>query len=189
MGTGNWDILLISALSLGKHDSEEGGSPSWSACIRLFSLSHLDVLRWDNNKSENLVLPSRIAPHWPPPVEHPTGIPWATWAPDSKMRRKHSHLETDDSTSQTAHLMGRESFTFDDDRPTMPHSQNSNASFWERARQDRRNFLLLVLLYFLQGIPMRLAGGLMPFLFKKNLSYSQIAFFSLSSYPCSLKFL
>lgn len=106
-----------------------------------------------------------------------------------EMRRKHSHLETDDSASQTAHLMSRESFTLDDDPPTMPHSQNSNASFWELPRQDRRNFLLLVLLYFLQGIPMGLAGGSVPFLLKKNLSYSQLGVFSLSSYPYSLKLL
>lgn len=51
---------------------------------RIFRDSHLDLPRWDNKKSENLVLPSRIAPHRPPQVEHPTGIPWATWTPDSK---------------------------------------------------------------------------------------------------------
>ncbi len=106
-----------------------------------------------------------------------------------ELRRKHSHLESPTSASQTAHLMSRESFTLDDEPPPVPHTSNSNASFFELPRQDRRNFLLLVLLYFLQGIPMGLAGGSVPFLLKKHLSYAQIGVFSLSSYPYSLKLL
>ena len=56
-------------------------------------------------------------------------------------------------------------------------------------RQDQRNFLLLILLYFLQGIPMGLATGSVPFLLKQHLSYGQIGIFSLASYPYSLKLL
>ena len=61
--------------------------------------------------------------------------------------------------------------------------------FLELPAQDRKNFLLLVLLYFLQGIPMGLATGSVPFLLKKHLSYGQIGVFSLASYPYSLKLL
>ena len=49
--------------------------------------------------------------------------------------------------------------------------------------------MLLVLLYFLQGIPMGLAGGSVPFLLKSHLSYGQIGVYSLASYPYSLKLL
>lgn len=106
-----------------------------------------------------------------------------------EMRRKNPSLDSPTTASQTAHLMSRESFTLDDEPLTTPHTANSNASFFQLPRQDRRNFLLLVLLYFLQGIPMGLASGSVPFLLKKHLSYSQIGVFSLASYPYSLKLL
>ncbi|KAI9675071.1 MAG: hypothetical protein M1817_001478 [Caeruleum heppii] len=92
--------------------------------------------------------------------------------------------------SPTANLMSRESFSLDHDTPTTPRTPGaSNHSFWELPVQDRRNFLLLVLLYFLQGIPMGLAAGSVPFLLKSHLSYGQIGVFSLASYPYSLKLL
>lgn len=106
-----------------------------------------------------------------------------------EMRRKHPSLDFPTNASQTAHLMSRESFTLDDEPLTSSHAANSNASFFQLPRQDRRNFLLLVLLYFLQGIPMGLASGSVPFLLKKHLSYSQLGVFSLASYPYSLKLL
>ena len=102
-----------------------------------------------------------------------------------EMRRKNAST---DSTSQTRHLMASESFSLDDDPPPTP-IHNTNTSFSDLPRQDKRNFLLLVLLYFLQGIPMGLAGGSVPFLLKPNLSYSQLGVFSLASYPYSLKLL
>lgn len=105
-----------------------------------------------------------------------------------EMRRKHPVLESPDASSQRAHLMGREGFSLDDTPPT-PMTPNPNASFFDLPRQDRRNFLLLVLLYFLQGIPMGLASGSVPFLLKPKLSYSQIGVFALASYPYSLKLL
>ena len=105
---------------------------------------------------------------------------------DLEMRRKNAAL---DSPTQTANLMSRESFSLDNEPPPTPiHS--SHVGFFDLPRQDRQNFLLLVLLYFLQGIPMGLAGGSVPFLLKsKHLSYGQIGVFSLASYPYSLKLL
>ena len=105
-----------------------------------------------------------------------------------EMRRKRPVLESPDTSSQTAHLMGREGFSLDDTPPT-PMTPNPNASFFDLPRQDRRNFLLLVLLYFLQGVPMGLAFGSVPFLLKPKLSYSQVGVFMLASYPYSLKLL
>ncbi|KAF7727663.1 hypothetical protein EC973_007321 [Apophysomyces ossiformis] len=55
--------------------------------------------------------------------------------------------------------------------------------------KDRANFALLVVLYMLQGVPVGLSFGSIPFLLKAKLSYSQIAIFSLSSWPYSLKLL
>lgn len=106
-----------------------------------------------------------------------------------EMRRKHPSLESPTAASQTAHLMSRESFTLDNEPPQTPITPNANSSFFDLPRQDRRNFLLLVLLYFLQGIPMGLAGGSVPFLLKQHLSYGQIGVFTLASYPYSLKLL
>ena len=106
-----------------------------------------------------------------------------------EMRRKHPSLESPDTASQTAHLMSREGFSLDDEPPPTPVTPNPNTSFFDLPRQDRRNFLLLVLLYFLQGIPMGLAFGSVAFLLKSHLSYGQIGVFSLASYPYSLKLL
>ena len=101
-----------------------------------------------------------------------------------EMRHKNASLD-----SPTQHLMASESFSLDDEPPPTPSIHNSNTSFFDLPRQDRRNFLLLVLLYFLQGIPMGLAGGSVPFLLKSHLSYGQIGIFTLASYPYSLKLL
>ncbi|KAK5112410.1 hypothetical protein LTR85_011519 [Meristemomyces frigidus] len=110
-------------------------------------------------------------------------------------RNKHASLDVpDDAASQTARLMGRSSFTLDEAVPPIsPTAKEAgdvqSNGFFELPEQDRRNFLLLVLLYFLQGIPMGLAGGSVPFLLKSHLSYGQIGVYSLASYPYSLKLL
>ncbi|KJA29317.1 hypothetical protein HYPSUDRAFT_1076308 [Hypholoma sublateritium FD-334 SS-4] len=54
--------------------------------------------------------------------------------------------------------------------------------------KDKRNMVLLCVLYLLQGIPVRALGSV-PFLLKEHLSYSQLGTFALSSYPYSLKLL
>ncbi|RLV91400.1 putative membrane protein [Spathaspora sp. JA1] len=53
--------------------------------------------------------------------------------------------------------------------------------------QDRKAFIILVILYCLQGVPVGLAFGSIPFILKSKLSYSQVGLFSLASYPYSLK--
>ncbi|KAH8834944.1 acetyl-coenzyme A transporter 1-domain-containing protein [Flagelloscypha sp. PMI_526] len=55
--------------------------------------------------------------------------------------------------------------------------------------RDKRNMVLLCVLYLIQGVPTGLALGSVPFLLKEKLTYSAIATFSLSSYPYSLKLL
>jgi PAT family acetyl-CoA transporter-like MFS transporter 1 len=68
-----------------------------------------------------------------------------------------------------------------DDRKPLSLSQLSEI--------DKRNFFSLVLLYMLQGVPVGLAFGSVPFLLKSKLSYGQIGIFTLASYPYSLKLL
>ena len=103
-------------------------------------------------------------------------------------RRKHLSIESPTSATQTASLISREGFSLDNEPPKTP-IPNPDSGFFDLPRQDRRNFCLLVLLYFLQGIPMGLASGSVPFLLKKHLSYGQIGVFSLAAYPYSLKLL
>ncbi|KAG0331549.1 hypothetical protein BG000_010783 [Podila horticola] len=55
--------------------------------------------------------------------------------------------------------------------------------------KDTWNFALLVVLYLLQGVPVGLTFGSIPFLLKAKMSYSQIGVFSLAHYPYSMKFL
>jgi MFS family permease len=119
-------------------------------------------------------------------------------------RRKHSHAVDaaavdEDSADARDRLMGRSTFSLDDDPPEFAASSSlhyadedhavESKGFFELPKRDQKNFLLLVLLYFLQGIPMGLAGGSVPFLLKSHLSYSQIGVYSLASYPYSLKLL
>jgi PAT family acetyl-CoA transporter-like MFS transporter 1 len=107
-------------------------------------------------------------------------------------RRKHAALESPNSATATAHLMSRSTFSLDEPVPALPNgheSEHASKGFSELPRQDRRNFLLLVLLYFLQGVPMGLAMGSVPFLLKQHVSYAQMGVFSLASYPYSLKLL
>ena len=107
-------------------------------------------------------------------------------------RRRYSAV--DGTTTQAAQLMSLQTFSLDNDpdlpqTPLTPKGHDSGTSFFDLPVSDRRNFLLLVLLYFLQGIPMGLATGSVPFLLKSHLSYGQIGVFSLASYPYSLKLL
>ncbi|KAI5959407.1 uncharacterized protein KGF55_005384 [Candida pseudojiufengensis] len=53
--------------------------------------------------------------------------------------------------------------------------------------QDRKAFFILVILYLLQGVPVGLAFGSIPFILKSKLSYSQVGIFTLAAYPYSLK--
>ena len=102
-------------------------------------------------------------------------------------RRKGASIE---SPAVTANLMARSSFTLDEPVPRTPVLNNHG--FFQLPKQDQRNFGLLVLLYFLQGVPMGLATGSVPFLLKGkdySLSYSALGVFSLASYPYSLKLL
>ncbi|CAN3355404.1 hypothetical protein DICA0_F11496 [Diutina catenulata] len=54
---------------------------------------------------------------------------------------------------------------------------------------DRPAFFVLVVLYLLQGVPVGLAFGSIPFILKSKLSYAQVGVFSLAAYPYSLKLL
>lgn len=105
-----------------------------------------------------------------------------------ELQRRNVAHETSTSEGAVAHLMTRDSFTLDDDPAVPPKSPSlNNHGFFDLPKQDQRNFGLLVLLYFLQGIPLGLATGSVPFLLKNHLSYSEIGVFSLASYPYSLK--
>lgn len=103
-------------------------------------------------------------------------------------RRRYS--AADGTAGQTAQLMSARGFSLDNEPPTPgTPTPNTGVGFFELPQRDRNNFLLLVLLYFLQGIPMGLATGSVPFLLKEYLSYGQLGVFSLASYPYSLKLL
>jgi PAT family acetyl-CoA transporter-like MFS transporter 1 len=109
----------------------------------------------------------------------------------TELRRKHVSMDMDSSTAR-AQLMSRSDFSLDNDVPQPPTPRTPgmvNTSFSNLPPTDKRNFLLLCLLYFLQGIPMGLAAGSVPFLLKKHFSYGQIGIFSLAMYPYSLKLL
>lgn len=104
-------------------------------------------------------------------------------------RRRHGSIDLSSPTSQATSLMQRHDFSLDEAVPDLnKENDGSSQGFSDLSKKDQRNFLLLVLLYFLQGIPMGLAMGSVPFLLKKaDASYSAIGVFSLAAYPYSLK--
>ncbi|KAG2062077.1 hypothetical protein BDR06DRAFT_946175 [Suillus hirtellus] len=55
--------------------------------------------------------------------------------------------------------------------------------------RDKKAMTLLIILYLIQGVPLGLALGSVPFILREHLSYSQLGVFALSSYPYSLKLL
>jgi MFS transporter, PAT family, solute carrier family 33 (acetyl-CoA transportor), member 1 len=58
-----------------------------------------------------------------------------------------------------------------------------------KKQNDLHGIILLIILYVLQGIPLGLSMGSVPFLLKKKLGYAELAIFSLTGYPYSLKLL
>ena len=104
---------------------------------------------------------------------------------NTELLRRNVSQEAATSEGAAANLMARESFSLDDPVPKT-HAIN-NHGFFDLPKKDQRNFGLLVLLYFLQGIPLGLATGSVPFLLKNHMSYGEIGIFSLASYPYSLK--
>ncbi|KAF7310551.1 GYF domain-containing protein [Mycena chlorophos] len=68
----------------------------------------------------------------------------------------------------------------EEQRDQQPHSLSS---------EDKRAMVLLCVLYLIQGVPLGLALGSVPFILREQLSYSQLGTFALSGYPYSLKLL
>lgn len=106
-------------------------------------------------------------------------------------RRSHSHSQMPSRTSTPGVPIVPEVPTVGSTSVSLSHSQDDekNATAESLPVLDRPQFMLLVLLYLLQGIPVGLGFGSVPFLLKAKLSYSQVALFSLASYPYSLKLL
>ena len=104
-----------------------------------------------------------------------------------EMRRKHPVLDMPSSSSQSEYLMARDEFSLDNEISQTSQAGSKSTSFFEIPVADQKNTMLLVLLYLLQGVPMGLATGSVPFLLKSHLSYGQIGVFSLAAYPYSLK--
>ena len=93
-------------------------------------------------------------------------------------------------STQAAHRMSREQLVLDIGTvppPLTPFVPRENPGFFGLPWQEKKNFLLLVLLYLIQGVPLGLVSGAMPVLLKPHLSYTQMGVFSLALYPYSLK--
>ncbi|WPT11235.1 Putative membrane protein [Picochlorum sp. SENEW3] len=56
-------------------------------------------------------------------------------------------------------------------------------------KSEWQSALLLVILYMIQGVPLGLSMGSMPFLMRNTMSYTKIGIFTLAGYPYSFKLL
>lgn len=99
-----------------------------------------------------------------------------------------SHRRKATSSSPTLPIS---EFEVEEERPrgVEDHHNAKNLSLGQLPPADRKNFFILVGLYLLQGIPVGLAFGSIPFILKSKLSYGQVGIFTLASYPYSLKLL
>ncbi|MBW0544424.1 hypothetical protein O181_084139 [Austropuccinia psidii MF-1] len=95
--------------------------------------------------------------------------------------KKNSNSKNSKSKSKNTLENSKKLFQIQDSIPSTSLNQMS--------LKDKQAIILLVILYWLQGIPLGLALGSVPFLLASRLSYSQIGLFSLASYPYSLKLL
>ncbi|EME26430.1 MFS transporter, PAT family isoform 2 [Galdieria sulphuraria] len=90
-----------------------------------------------------------------------------------------------------------EKCTVDSDKRDMIAVEQVNSDDLERkdskvhsfCRNEIPSLVLLTSLYFLQGLPMGLMFGSIPFLMQERASYTQIGIFTLATYPYSLKLL
>ncbi len=87
------------------------------------------------------------------------------------------------NSSSDSYFKPSKTFKKSNESPLKPHSLS------QLSKEDKKNFFILVLLYFLQGIPVGLAFGSIPFILKSYLSYTQVGIFTLASYPYSMKLL
>ena len=182
----DWDQSSFTTSDGGDNDDQEGVENSHLLGGKS-GQSHNQMRRSSRNNSKKRRSSSR------PDLSISTGqngLANGSMNSNIEMRRKDPSIETPSSSTTTARLMERTSFSLDQDPPITPQTPTmATTSFQDLPSQDKRNFLLLVLLYFFQGVPMGLAGGSVPFLLKPYLSYGQIGVFSLASYPYSLKLL
>ncbi|KAJ7022070.1 acetyl-coenzyme A transporter 1-domain-containing protein [Mycena alexandri] len=101
---------------------------------------------------------------------------------------KHSHRmghDDDGADDVELHLLGE-----DERREAangMDVEEQATESTHPLSREDKRAMVLLCVLYLIQGVPLGLALGSIPFILREHLSYSQLATFALSGYPYSLK--
>ncbi|GAT24019.1 acetyl coenzyme A transporter [Aspergillus luchuensis] len=85
---------------------------------------------------------------------------YASDSMDSSIEMRKRDTSVESTSARANRLMSRPSFTLDQDPPMTPQTPAmTTTSFANLPASDRRNFLLLCVLYFLQGIPMGLATG------------------------------
>uniref|UniRef100_A0A0N5A5W8 Acetyl-coenzyme A transporter 1 n=1 Tax=Parastrongyloides trichosuri TaxID=131310 RepID=A0A0N5A5W8_PARTI len=80
---------------------------------------------------------------------------------------------------------------YDDSDPNQEEPQRGHclSIFCSNIRGDETSLALLLILYFLQGIPLGIIGCIPYMLSERNVSFTDQSFFSFSSYPFSAKLL
>lgn len=118
---------------------------------------------------------------------------------EGNVHKRTSAMPGDVGFSENPLNMGQEKFSEENDsflpvsmqdvKKPDPLTAKSTTAHASLAPKDRKAFMVLVVLYLLQGVPVGLAFGSVPFMLKSKLTYSQVGIFSLAAYPYSLKLL
>lgn len=94
---------------------------------------------------------------------------------------------SEDSAPLDAGEIGEASYNAHTSDPEGDPQFTDKLSLRERFNKDRRNVLLLLLLYCLQGIPIGLSASIPIILQEKKIGYRQQALFSLVTWPFTIK--
>lgn len=125
----------------------------------------------------------------------------AVKAHQSTVKKVISTLSDPNDASQDAKVSAKSSATSgqDEQDDSMTREESIKAASMKEAhashgfrdlpQEDKEAMVLLVILYMLQGIPVGLGFGTIPFLLKAHLSYTDLGIFMLCTYPYSLKLL
>ncbi|KAG6381373.1 acetyl-coenzyme A transporter 1-domain-containing protein [Boletus reticuloceps] len=154
------------------------------------------------NCSSSRVTREASYPQPPPPLQPQRGRSGRRYAPETisssldsihisprvPTMARHSRRVSDADARDEVQLslLSQEHDDAHDDAVSFDNVHKKNKTL---STKDRKAMTLLIVLYLIQGVPLGLALGSVPFILREHLSYSQLGVFALSNYPYSLKLL
>ncbi|KTW31294.1 uncharacterized protein T551_01366 [Pneumocystis jirovecii RU7] len=107
----------------------------------------------------------------------------------SMCKKRHQHDSVELTLSRRCVGKGQRASASLGSKKTESFDEMSKNTDSEKQAPNSLSIVLLIFLYLLQGIPLGLVMGSLPYLLQPHISFTSLGFFSLTSYPYSLKLL